>query len=276
METIYLAGGCFWCMEEAFLKITGIKKSVVGYIGKTEVIQLVIDPALITFLQVLDFFWLHIDPFDLDGQFYDRGEQYHTIIYYTGSQQERLAIASKTAVEKLLGRKVAVKIEPAGEFKVAEEHHQSYCLKEPAHFKTYQLGHLAPLGAIWKPIEKQVYQTLLEDKLTTLQWHVTQQAGTEPPFRNVYWDEKREGLYLDIVTKDPLFSSEDKFDSGTGWPSFTNSLISLIERADQEVLSPYSGAHLGHVFPDGPPNRGGLRYCINSAALFFLPKNLSD
>jgi methionine-R-sulfoxide reductase len=119
----------------------------------------------------------------------------------------------------------------------------------------------------------------LRKKLTPEQYHVTQMCGTEPAFRNAYWNEHREGIYVDIVTGEPLFSSRDKFDSGTGWPSFTKPIdkARLTEKSDRtlgmertEVRSTKSDSHLGHVFADGPAPTG-QRYCINSAALRFIP-----
>lgn len=125
-------------------------------------------------------------------------------------------------------------------------------------------------------------ETMTETKLTPIQEKVTRHNGTEPPFRNEYWDNHEEGIYVDVISGEPLFSSTDKFDSGTGWPSFTKPIKEdeIVEVKDStlgmvrtEVRSKDADSHLGHVFPDGPRDKGGLRYCINSASLRFIPKD---
>lgn len=293
-EKATLAGGCFWCIESAFLDVFGIESTKSGYMGGEvpnptyeqvctgttghyEVVEVNYNPDQITFLQLLDIFWRHIDPFDAGGQFADRGSQYQTAIFYHNAWQKQLAEESKGAVESLFNRKVATQILPLKTFYPAEEYHQAYCNKRPLHYQSYAKHHVAPLNQIW---EQKVPSTALKDKLTPLQYNVTQEEATEPPFQNPFWDNKKEGIYVDIVSGEPLFLSSDKYDSGCGWPSFTAPIdqTNIEENEDYklgvlrtEVHTKKSGSHLGHVFPDGP-GPTGLRYCINSASLRFIPK----
>lgn len=295
MEKVYLAGGCFWCIEEALYDVEGVISTSCGYMGgdkenpryeevcqgntgHKEVVEISFDPQQITFLQVLDIFWHHIDPFDNGGQFADRGEQYQTEIFYTSTQQKELAKLSQEAVEKVFGKKMATKITPAKNFYRAEENHQLYCQKNPEHYFLYKEGHIDYLKKLWKG--KNI---LLDPKIffTPLQYKILYEHGTEPPFQNAYWNKHEEGIYVDRISSEPLFASIDKFDSQTGWPSFTKPLKkeSLLESEDlhlgyprTEVRGKKSNSHLGHVFPDGPYPTG-LRYCINSASLRFIPKD---
>ncbi len=270
MEKATFAGGCFWCQEALFHGVYGVVATKVGYVNGYEAIEISFDSEKVTFLQLLGLFWRQIDPLDAGGQFYDRGHKYETVIFYGDAQQQRLAEMSKGEVQALFGDEVMTKILPLGAFERAEEAHQLYCMKQPEAYSRFASGH--DLKAIW---QGKYWQGDLKEKLTREQYYVTQEQGTEPPFENAYWNWKQRGLYLDVISGEPLFSSEDKFDSGTGWPSFTRALTDLIEGDDGtgriEVKAPVSGAHLGHLFPDGPPP-SGLRYCINSAALLFVSK----
>ncbi|GIQ70526.1 peptide-methionine (S)-S-oxide reductase [Xylanibacillus composti] len=298
-ELATFAGGCFWCMVSPFEEMPGIIKVVSGYTGghkenptyeevcsettgHYEAVQITFDPEVFPYEKLLQLYWQQIDPTDPGGQFYDRGDSYRTAIFYHNDEQKELAELSKQelATSGRFDKPIATQILPAGPFYEAEEYHQGYHHKNPAHYKRYRQasGRDEFIERHWT---RKGSSEELRQRLNSMQYEVTQNNGTEPPFRNEFWDHKQEGLYVDIVSGEPLFSSLDKFDSGCGWPSFTRPLhgYHVKERMDlshgmvrTEVRSRFADSHLGHVFPDGPRDKGGLRYCINSAALRFIPK----
>lgn len=340
-ETAVFAGGCFWCTESDFEKVDGVVEAISGYTGgmvtnptyeqvsaggtgHVEAVKVIYDPDKVSYSQLLDVLWRHIDPTDNGGQFVDRGSQYRSVIFYSDEEQRQLAETSKKELEQSgrFSKPIVTEILALGPFYAAEEYHQDYFEKNPIRYNFYRAGSgrdrflekvwadaeaashpkgrmkpqmnepskLAAPAMSGNPISMEAGYTRpgedeLRRRLTPLQFKVTRQDGTEPPFNNEYWDNHEPGVYVDVISGEPLFSSTDKYDSGTGWPSFTRPVEkrNIVEKRDRgffmvrtEVRSKLADSHLGHVFNDGPPPTG-LRYCINSAALRFVPKaDLAD
>lgn len=300
MKEIYLAAGCFWGAEKYLSLIPGVISTETGYAnGKTEhpsyedvcrrntghaeAVHLQYNPDQISLTFLLDLYFDAIDPTSKNRQGGDIGTQYRTGIYYTDPGDKSIIEGAVTLLSESYTKPIAIEILPLMNFYPAEEYHQKYLDKNPG-------GYCHIGDHLFEKARKAVDTTtltnyrknaVLKEQLTPMQYEVTQNAATEPPFQNEYYDHFKEGIYVDIVSGEPLFVSTDKFESGCGWPSFSKpisqDMLKELEdlsygRQRVEIRAKNSNSHLGHVFNDGPKETGGLRYCINSAALKFIPR----
>lgn len=306
LENAYFAWGCFWCMEGIFEWQPWVEKAVVWYIGWTvkeanyrqvstgktehrEAVKVSYDPANIDFEKIVELFWTQIDPTDPNGQFADKWFHYTTAIYYSNDQEKSIIEASKKALvdSGKFDKDIVTKILSVTEFFEAESYHQDYYKKSSFRYNLYAKGS----GRKWfieenwaeriGELNEQTYgEEALRERLTPLEYAVTQQDATEPAYDNKYWNNKQPWIYVDIIDGTPLYSSIDKYDSKTGWPSFSKAIKdeNVFTKTDRklfisrtEARSVSSDAHLGHIFQDGPEEQWGLRHCINSASLRFIP-----
>ena len=291
---IYLAGGCFWGLEAYMERIQGVTDAVSGYAnGKgdttnyqllhatdhAETVKVTYDPDKISLDKLLQYYFRVIDPTSINKQGNDRGRQYRTGIYYQNEQDKAVIEAALKTLQSKYQEPIQIEVEPLKNYVEAEEYHQDYLKKNPNGY-----CHIDIKKADEPLIDDKKYpkpsDAELKQKLTALQYDVTQGKHTERSFSNEYWDNFAPGIYVDITTGEPLFSSKDKFESGCGWPSFTKPIAAEVAEYQKdnsfnmtriEVLSRSGHAHLGHVFDDGPRDKGGLRYCINSASIKFIP-----
>lgn len=299
LKDLYLAGGCFWGVEEYFSRITGVSDVSSGYangittetsyekIAETkhaEAVHIKYDENKISLEKLIKYYFRVVDPTSLNKQGNDEGLQYRSAIYYQNDDEKK--IIDKVIVEKKKKYKkpIVIEVESLDNFILAEEEHQDYLKKNPngyCHIDVTKADEILIDESDYpKPSKEE-----LKEKLSEESYAVTQENKTELSFSNEYWDFYEPGIYVDIATGEPLFSSEDKYDSGCGWPSFTKPIASEVITYHEdnsynikqvEVRSRAGDSHLGHVFEDGPKDKGGLRYCINSLAIKFIPKSEMD
>ncbi|MCM1519349.1 MAG: peptide-methionine (S)-S-oxide reductase MsrA [Lachnoclostridium sp.] len=302
-KVIYLAGGCFWGTAHLFSLVQGVTSTIAGYANSNienpsyrqvctgttdaaETVEVTYDADAVGLNDLLMLFFRSIDPTSVNRQGGDHGTQYRTGIYYTDPADIPVIEADLATLQRRYKEKIAIEFGPLKNFYPAEDYHQDYLYKNPdgyCHVNPALFEEARHLGRDKHPKKSTESRAQLRARLTPLQWEVTQNGATERPFVNEYDNEFRPGIYVDITDGTPLFVSSDKYNSGCGWPAFsrpiddsllTEHIDTSFGRVRTEVRSSESGAHLGHVFPDGPAETGGLRYCINSASLRFIP--LSD
>lgn len=295
MSTIYLAGGCFWGLEEYFARIDGVERTSVGYANgqvettnyqllketdHAETVQVDYDASIISLREILLYYFRVIDPFSVNKQGNDRGRQYRTGIYYI--HEKDLPLIQAMMEEQSVyfgGRPLAVEVEPLRHYIPAEDYHQDYLKKNPNGYCHIDVAEAARPLVDGSHYEK-MSQEDLKKELSQEAYQVTQNSATEAPYTNAFDQEFAKGIYVDVTSGEPLFVSSEKYQSGCGWPAFTRPIAKEVVTYHEdlsygmrriEVRSRVGDAHLGHVFDDGPRDQGGLRYCINSAALRFIP-----
>lgn len=292
LESIYLAGGCFWGLEAYLTRIPGVYDATSGYAngrtqnpsyedliynnsGHAETVHVTYDPKIVSLETILDYYFNVVDPTSLNKQGNDRGVQYRSGVYFENEEDETIIINRIEKEQMLYDDQIVVEVKPLEHYYLAETYHQDYLEKNPNGYCHIDINSVEDhVSEYTRPSDTEI-----KEMLTKLQYKVTQQNGTEKAFQNEYWNNKEAGIYVDIVTGEPLFTSIDKYQSGTGWPSFVKPINEsvILELEDKkwgmvrtEVKSKLGDTHLGHVFTDGPSDRGGLRYCVNSAALKFV------
>lgn len=296
LKKIYLAGGCFWGIEAYMERIYGVADAVNGYAnGKTqnpkyedllyrnsghaETVEVTYDPAKVSLEKLLYDYLKVVDPTSMNKQGNDRGTQYRTGVYYTDEKEKKVIQSVLEKEQQKYSDRIVVEVLPLEHFAKAEEYHQNYLEKNPNGYCHIDLS-LATEEIIDPKKYPKPSDEELKKKLTDIQYRVTQKNDTEHAFSNQYWDNKAQGIYVDVATGEPLFSSKDKFESGCGWPSFSKPIEKNVVTYQEdnsynmsrvEVRSRSGNSHLGHVFEDGPKELGGLRYCINSASIRFIP-----
>lgn len=294
-KEIYLAGGCFWGVEEYFSRIKGVEDVTVGYAngkgdttnyqlisqtGHAETAHITYDKSQVSLKELLLHYFRIIDPISKNKQGNDVGSQYRTGVYYTDKADLTTINQVFDQMAKKYDKPIVVEKEELNHYVLAEENHQDYLKKNPngyCHINVNEASYpVVDASRYPKPSQEEI-----KKKLTAEEYAVTQKNDTERAFSNRYWDQFEDGLYVDIVTGEPLFSSKDKFESGCGWPSFSKPIspdVAVYKKDTSfnmervEIRSRVGDSHLGHVFTDGPKDKGGLRYCINSLSIQFIPK----